>query len=166
MKVLIASLMALGSTSSQATAAERFPVDPGVFGCSPRIVTRDDTLVLSKASPKLRELAVFRPEAITPHVLVVDSPPSGMEPVMSPGRLGASRQLHLKVAEVTGLEWRVGATQEPVFTVHGTYLFVIAETLESEDGAYGCEVEYQPRRTPTPSPPGATPPGDASRTEK
>jgi hypothetical protein len=63
---------------------------------------------------------------------------------MSPEQLGASREVRIAISELTGLEWRFGAEQEPIFTVPGTYQFVLGTVLESEEGAYMCEVEYQP----------------------
>jgi hypothetical protein len=65
---------------------------------------------------------------------------------MSPEQLGASTEVRMPVRELTGLEWRVGAAQEPVFTVPGIYRFILSPNLESEEIAYTCEVEFQPHR--------------------
>jgi hypothetical protein len=121
-----------------------FLTDPSIFRCSPAVVGPNDTVVLSKHSRALRELAVLRPGATTPHFVVVDLPPQEMTPLMSPDELGVSKEIRIPVAELTGLEWSVNAAPEPIFTVPGTYQFWLSPNLESEDGAYVCRVEYQP----------------------
>ena len=118
--------------------------DADVFRCSPSAVSHGDFLVLQKHSSAPQELTVQRPGATAPHFLVVGLPPAEMQPLMSPEELGARNEIRISVSELTGLEWRVGATQESVFTLAGTYRFILGPNLESEEIAYTCEVEFQP----------------------
>lgn len=119
--------------------------NPKVFRCSPAVVGPDDTLVLLKRSTALRELAVRRPNDKVPHFLVVGGAPEQMRPLMTPDQLGAISEVHIRAAELTGLKWEANASPEPVFTIPGTYEFWLSTNLESEDGAYVCQVRYQVR---------------------
>ena len=120
-----------------------FLSDPDVFRCSPAVVAPGDTIVLSKRSAALRELAVLRPGNPLAHFLVVELPPEGMTPLMSAEDLGAATQFSVRSSELIGMEWSVDASPEPVFTVSGTYEFWLSTNLESEEGAYVCRVEYR-----------------------
>lgn len=62
---------------------------------------------------------------------------------MTPKRLSSTHKLKILVNQLTGLEWRVGATQEPVFSVRGVYTFIISDDLESDDTAYACRVMFE-----------------------
>lgn len=120
--------------------------DPDVVRCSPTVVSQFDTIVLSKQSTALRELAVLRPEAKVAHFLVVDLPPENMSSLMSPDQLASATEVRISVAELVGLEWSAGASPELVFTVPGTYQLWLSTNLESEEGAYVCKLRYQPSR--------------------
>lgn len=148
MKKIVALLVALSLPGYASTLADTLSLNPRVFRCEPSVVSPSDTLVLRKSSPELTELAVLRPGSHTPHFLVVGLPPDEMKPLMSPEQLGASTEVRMPVRQLTGLEWRIGAAQEPVFTVPGIYRFILSRNLESEEIAYTCEVEFQLHRKP------------------
>lgn len=146
---LLALLAAFYLAGNADSAAQPLSRDARIFTCSPRTVWPDDVIVLTKHSPDLQELAVQRPGALAPHFLVVALPPVHMRLLMSAEELAARSELHIPVSELTGLEWRVGAQQELIFTVAGTYRFILGVNLESEENAYLCEVEFKPRRDGT-----------------
>jgi len=141
--ITVLTLAALAAQGE--TPPTTFWGNPKVFRCSPTVVGPDDTLVLSKRSAALRELAVRRPGNKVPHFLVVGLPPEEMKPLMSPDQLSATSEVRIRVAALNGLEWSSNASSEPIFTVPGTYEFWLSTNLESEEGAYVCRVRYQPR---------------------
>ena len=141
---LIATLVTVSLVGCVAVPDQAFLSNPRVFSCSPEAVLSGDTLLLFKNSHELRELAVQRPRSGTSHFLVVDMPPPEMRPLMSPEQLADSTNIRIVVGKLTGLEWREGAVQEPIFTVSGTYVFILSSVLESEEYAYMCRVQFQP----------------------
>ena len=144
MKGSVALLAVFSIASCTASPSHPLSSNPRVFRCSPGTVAHGDTLVLEKDLPGSQELAVRRPGSITPHFLVVGSPPPQMQPLMSPEELGARREVRVPVSQLAGLEWRVGAAQERIFTLPGTYRFILGPNLESEEPGYTCDVEFQP----------------------
>lgn len=146
LNIATAAMLAL-STQSDAPLTELW-LDTEVFRCGPSVVRPGDTLVLSKQANALRELAVLRPGASIPHVLVVDAAPAGMPALMSPEQLASATEVRLPVADLLGLAWREEAALERVFTVAGVYEFRLSTRIESEEGAFVCRVRYQPSATP------------------
>ena len=144
--IAIALVLAL-SAQSEAPQTELWS-DPEVFRCGPSVVRPGDTLVLSKQANALRELAVLRPGASIPHVLVVDAAPAGTPGLMSPEQLASATEVRLTVADLLGLAWREEESPERVFSVAGVYEFRLSTRLESEEGAFVCRVRYQPSATP------------------
>jgi len=140
--LIVLAMAALGAQSDAPPTP--FLTRADVFRCNPTVVGPGDTLVLSKHSSALRELAVLRPGSKVPYFLVVGLPPEHMKPFMSSDQLGATTEVRVRVAELTGLEWSAKASPEPVFTVPGQYEFWLSTNLESEDGAYVCRVRFQP----------------------
>ncbi|KAB8196221.1 hypothetical protein FKV24_004550 [Lysobacter maris] len=149
---LVLAMLAAQSDASPTS----FLHDPKVFRCSPAVVGPDDTLVLSKHSRALRELAVRGPDGGAPYFLVVGQLPAEMKPLMSSDQLGEASEVRIRVAELIGLRWSTDSLPEPVFTNPGIHEFWISTNLESEDGAHVCQVRYEPRGEH----PGDTPPSD------
>jgi hypothetical protein len=117
--------------------------NPRIFDCNPKILAPGDIVVLTKALPELKELAIHRPGTETSHFLVVESPPPEMQPLLSTRDLEYLERVEINVSDLVGLEWRVDASSEPVFTVPGVYTFILSTVLESEEPAYACKVQYR-----------------------
>lgn len=85
MSLIIATAAMLALPAQSEAPQTALWSDPEVFRCGPSVVRPGDTLVLSKQSSALRELAVLRPGASLPLVLVVDAAPAGTPGLMSGG---------------------------------------------------------------------------------
>jgi hypothetical protein len=116
--------------------------EPSVFMCEPAVVTLKDTLVITKRSSMLRELAVRRPNATGVHFLIVGSPPPEMSALMTPEEFSQRSVVEIRVSDLVGLEWAHGATSERISVQAGTYTFVTSSVLESDVGGAECHVEY------------------------
>lgn len=138
---LLVGVFPAGEAGHMAAVAD----DPAVFSCAPQRISPGDRLLLRKHSALLVELAVLRPGEPVAHVLVVGSPPDDMHPLMSTESFSTAEDTWLEVDSLTGMPWRSGAAQEPVFTVAGEYRILVSTALESEEGAYACTVTFSGR---------------------
>lgn len=132
--ILAFALMA-GNDSVAVEASAAGPATRrGKLECSPSKLARHDVLTLKFGMPHAAELAVIRPDRayffIAQRRLVGGPVASGM-----PSELFAGlAETKIVPAQFSARMWHVKATMpEPVFTAPGTYKFVMADRLESED---------------------------------
>lgn len=144
MSLIIATAAMLALPAQSEAPQTALWSDPEVFRCGPSVVRPGDTLVLSKQSSALRELAVLRPGASLPLVLVVDAAPAGTPGLISAEQLARATEVRLPVADLLGLAGREDESIERVFTDAGVYEFRLSTRLESEESAFVCNVRYQP----------------------
>jgi hypothetical protein len=139
--IMLSAALALAFASVEASAGE-FVSDPSVLACTPARVTQADTVVITKRSSTLRELAVRGPHSARVHFLVVSSPPPEMPHLLTSEEFSQRTVFELSVSGLVGLEWIKGAAPERVFTRPGIYTFLSSSTLESDVGGVECQVEY------------------------
>ena len=115
--------------------------DPEVLACSPQVLERSSTLILTLGPRHGKELAIERMSDGTSFFLVVESPPPDMKLLMSPQAFSTATTVETTTS-VVGHAWVWGRGSEPIFTTSGRYAVYTSDALESEVGGFTCEVQY------------------------
>jgi hypothetical protein len=142
------ALMSFLLTAAGSVAA---PEETPTLRCSPDKVGLTGTVTLTMSMPHPRELAVVHPDG-TQFFLVYEpdaDQPKTLTPLFSREEFARLRQVQLRVQDAKGSPWVAErVANEPIFTAPGNYIFMLADTLESESlPVYSCSVRLKDERS-------------------
>jgi hypothetical protein len=148
--LILALLFASAVTLAQQGGVRAKPQHPRSapvqFRCGPNVVSSADTLTLTFSSPHGPELGVRTPDQQFLFIAFVQETPQSVPPVR--GEVFAKmRSLKLSVKGATGLDHIGSSEPRAIFSVPGTYRFILADNLETEadfGGHQACDVRFAP----------------------
>ena len=142
--LLFASAMAVAQEQDVGSRSQRPIPAPVEFRCAPKVLTATDTLTLTFSGPHGAELGVWAPDTRFLFIAFVQETPQSVPPIRGE-EFAQMRSLKLSVKGATGLDYIGSSEPRVIFSVPGTYRFILADNLETE-AAFGghqpCEVRF------------------------
>jgi hypothetical protein len=140
--IIAAIIMLASSGYAQDVEPTPWATVPSTFDCSPKVLKRDQPLVLTLGPGHGRELAIHSLANNKWYFLVVESPPPEMHAIMTPEDFAKATRVILP-PNVVGMDWSVQGVESQIFTKPGQYMVYSSSNLESEDGGFRCAVSYR-----------------------
>jgi len=140
-KIVAAPLLLLFGAPCFAQDEITWVADSKILDCAPRTLSNSAVLTLRLGPDHGRELAIRRAADGAWFFLVVEGPPAGMKPLMSPASFSTATRVEISTSS-KAIEWMSGADEERIFSSPGIYDVFASDNLESEAGGAKCAVKY------------------------